>query len=118
MKILGLSTFCDSSAAIVIDGEIVAAVEEERLNRIKHYEGVPWMSINECLYLSGLSLKDIDIITFGWNPLIGWYTRIVESLKAALINPEFLKVKYKRGGNYLDGCKNILNFRNNVLFDC
>ena len=48
--ILGVNTFhADSSACLIIDGKLVAAIEEERLNRVKHYAGFPSESIKECL---------------------------------------------------------------------
>ena len=47
--ILGVNTYhADSSACLIINGEMVAAIEEERLNRIKHYAGFPVKSIKEC----------------------------------------------------------------------
>ena len=50
MKILGLSSFYhDSAACLIIDGNIIAAAQEERFNRIKHFEGFPTLSINYCL---------------------------------------------------------------------
>ena len=50
MKILGLNLFhADSSAVLLDDGKIIAAAEEERFTRIKHYTGFPTNSINFCL---------------------------------------------------------------------
>jgi carbamoyltransferase len=62
MKILGVHIGHDSSAALVIDGKIVADVAEERFNRIKHYAGMPIHSIAYCLKSQKLTMADIDAI--------------------------------------------------------
>ncbi len=63
MIILGLNAFHgDSSAALVRDGVLIAAVEEERFRRIKHWAGFPTQSIAYCLKEAGVSLKDVDHI--------------------------------------------------------
>ena len=63
MNILGLNAYHgDSSTALVIDGELIAAAEEERFRRIKHWAGFPIHSIRYCLKEAGLSLADIDIV--------------------------------------------------------
>jgi len=53
----------DSAAALVKDGEVLAAIEEERLNRIKHTNCFPALSIRYCLDRCNLTLNDLDIIT-------------------------------------------------------
>ena len=61
MIVLGLNAFHgDSSAALVRDGVLVAAVEEERFRRIKHWAGFPSQSIAYCLQEAGVSLADVD----------------------------------------------------------
>src|SRR5271170_4512489 len=61
MIILGLNAFHgDSSAALVRDGVLVAAAEEERFRRVKHWAGFPSLSIVYCLREAGLRLADID----------------------------------------------------------
>jgi carbamoyltransferase len=68
MKILGINSFhADSSACIIIDGKIIAAAEEERFIRIKHYKGFPVLSINFCLNYCGLKIEDIDHIALNNN---------------------------------------------------
>lgn len=70
MKILGISAFYhDAAAALVVDGEIAAAVQEERFTRKKHDLGYPKNSIEYCLKFAGLSAKDIDFIVFYDKPL-------------------------------------------------
>ncbi|ATX82049.1 carbamoyltransferase [Mariprofundus ferrinatatus] len=62
MIILGINDIAhhNTSAAIVKDGEIVAAIEEERISRIKLDNGYPYAAINEVLEIAGLSAGDID----------------------------------------------------------
>ncbi len=62
MKILGIHIGHDSSAALIINGRIIADMAEERFTRIKHYCGLPIHSIQNCLDLAGLTIKDIDVI--------------------------------------------------------
>jgi len=57
-----------SSAAVIKDGQVVAAIAEERLNRQKQYKGFPTLAFKECLRLGGITLKDVAAIAFGWNP--------------------------------------------------
>ncbi len=63
MNVIGLNAFHgDSAACLMVDGTMVAAVEEERFRRIKHWAGFPSHSIEYCLQAGGLTLADIDVI--------------------------------------------------------
>ncbi len=65
MYILGLNAFHgDSAAAIIRDGKLIAAVEEERFRRIKHWAGFPAQSIEYCLQEAGIRLVDVQHIAF------------------------------------------------------
>src|SRR5262245_54357317 len=65
MIILGLNAFhADSSAALVRDGKLIAAAEEERFRRIKHWAGFPTQAIEYCLREAGISLADVDHVAF------------------------------------------------------
>ncbi|MEO7297092.1 MAG: carbamoyltransferase C-terminal domain-containing protein [Verrucomicrobiota bacterium] len=69
MNILGINAFHgDSSAAIVIDGQLIAAVEEERFNRAKHWAGFPAESIRYCLREAGIHARDLDHVALSFNP--------------------------------------------------
>ncbi|MFC1766728.1 carbamoyltransferase [Planctomycetota bacterium] len=69
MHILGISAYHgDSAAAIIKDGKVVAAVEEERLRRIKHWAGFPVQSVEKSLSMAGITLKDVDYIAINRNP--------------------------------------------------
>ncbi len=70
MKILGISAFYhDSAAAILIEGKIIAASQEERFTRVKHDRRFPFNAINNCLQQAGLKLEDLDYIVFHEKPL-------------------------------------------------
>ena len=67
--ILGLNAYHgDASAAIVKDGQLLAAIEEERFNRVKHWAGFPKNSIQFCLESAGVSMKDVDHISISSDP--------------------------------------------------
>ena len=67
--ILGISAFYhDSAACLVRDGEIVAAAQEERFNRIKHCAGFPEQSIRYCLAAAGIGLEDLDHVGISRDP--------------------------------------------------
>lgn len=57
----------DAAAALFIDGELVAAVEEERMNRQKKTTAFPINAISWCLEHAGLAYADVDLYAFGWN---------------------------------------------------
>ncbi len=69
MIILGLNAYHgDSSACVVVDGNLVAAAEEERFRRIKHWAGFPSEAIKFCLSYAGMTIGDIDHIAVNRNP--------------------------------------------------
>lgn len=82
MVVLGLNAFHgDSSAALVIDGRLVAAAEEERFRRIKHWSGMPTEAMKWCLADAGLSLGDVDHIAINRNPRVNHLRRILYVLR-------------------------------------
>ena len=69
MYILGINAYHgDASAALIRDGELIAAVEEERFNRVKHCAGFPTQSIEYCLKAAGISMKDVEHVGISRNP--------------------------------------------------
>jgi len=67
--ILGLNAYYgDASACLVIDGKLVAAAEEERFRRVKHWAGFPVKAVRYCLAEGKLELKDIEHIAINSNP--------------------------------------------------
>src|SRR5580704_15715906 len=66
MLILGLNMFhADASAAVVVDGEVVFAIAEERLNRRKHFGGFPALALKACLDAVGAKITDVDHVAVG-----------------------------------------------------
>ena len=68
MKILGINHSNDSAAALVVDGRVIAASQEERFTRLKHDASFPDKAIDFCLKTGGLKLGDLDAVAFFWNP--------------------------------------------------
>src|SRR6516165_2617137 len=82
VAILGLSAFYhDSAAALVVDGEIIAAAQEERFTRIKHDSGFPARAVEFCLREAGLTPADIDHVGFYDKPLTK-FERLLETYLA------------------------------------
>jgi len=78
-SILGISAFYhDSAAALVVDGEIVAAAQEERFTRRKHDPGFPKQAIQFCLEKAGLGPQDLDYVGFYDKPLLK-FERLLET---------------------------------------
>ncbi len=82
MYILGLNAYHgDSAACIFKDGELIAAIEEERIRRVKHWAGFPNESIKFCLNECNISIEDIDYITISRDPSANVYKKITHTLK-------------------------------------
>lgn len=115
-KILGISCFYhDASACVVIDGKIIAAVQEERFTRDKHTSDFPVESIKYCLEEAGLSIDELDAIVFYDKPLLK-FERLLETYYAfapkGLISflkaiPVWLKEKMFLKKQLLDGLKKV-----------
>ena len=79
MRILGISAFYhDSAATLLVDGEIVAAAQEERFSRKKHDEAFPTGAVKFCLEYGGVSLNELDAIAFYDKPLLK-FERLLET---------------------------------------
>src|SRR5229473_3271940 len=92
MNILGINAYHgNASAALVCDGKLVAAVEEERFNRVKYAAGFPAAAIRYCLKEAGLTLADLDHVAVPRNP----YARLGTKLFYALRMPSFARERAK-----------------------
>ena len=79
VSILGVSAFYhDSAACLVIDGEIVAAAQEERFTRVKHDHRFPLHAARYCLREANLSAADLDFVGFYDKPLLK-FDRLLET---------------------------------------
>ncbi|MBX3293470.1 MAG: carbamoyltransferase [Acidobacteria bacterium] len=96
MYILGLTTLGDSAAALIKDGELVAAVEEERFSRVKHHSGFPYKAIQFCLDQAGITLKDVAHVGHYWKP---WILRhkAMQAARSAFISRDMFKARADRG---------------------
>src|SRR5882724_13410249 len=97
MLILGLNMFhADASAAILQDGEVIFAVAEERLNRIKHYAGFPVLAIKACLDAAGAKITDVDHVAVGQDS----DANLAKKVQYALANPSkvlnFIKMRQRK----------------------
>jgi carbamoyltransferase len=68
MKILGINFSNDAAASLVIDGQVIAACQEERFSRIKHDASFPMRALRFCLDRGGIGMNDLDAVGFFWNP--------------------------------------------------
>jgi carbamoyltransferase len=82
MKVLGVSAyFHDSAAALVDDGHLIAAAQEERFSRIKHDAGLPREAARFCLEEAGISAADLDHLVFYEKPVEKFERILVSSLR-------------------------------------
>jgi carbamoyltransferase len=78
MIILGINAYhADSSAAIFVDGMLVAAIEEERFRRVKHWAGFPGLAIEFCIKEAGIDFKDVDHFAIGRDPKAKFWKKIL-----------------------------------------
>lgn len=128
MKILGISAFYhDSASALIEDGRIVSATQEERFNRKKHFAGFPELSIRDSLERGDIRLRDIDSIVFYDKPILK-FDRLLEtylafapegfssfrkSMPVWLTEKLFLKKKLLES---LEGIEGVENLSKKILF--
>jgi carbamoyltransferase len=78
MYILGINAYHgDAAAAIVRDGKLIAAVEEERFNRFKHAAGFPTQAISFCLQAAGINVEDLDHVGISRDPSAHLHKKIL-----------------------------------------
>jgi carbamoyltransferase len=92
MNILGINAYHgNASAAVVCDGRLVAAVEQERFNRVKYAAGFPGEAIRYCLREAGITLEEVDHVAVPRNP----YARLGTKLFYAMRLPSFARERAK-----------------------
>ena len=105
MIVLGLNAYHgDSAAALVKDGRLIAAAEEERFRRIKHWSGLPTEAMKWCLADAGLKLGDVDHIAINRNPKVNNLRRALYVLRQRPSLSLILKRlgNIKRAGSFED----------------
>lgn len=81
MYILGINAYHgDAAAAIVKDGQLLAAAEEERFNRKKHCAGFPTLAVRYCLEAAGISINDVEHIGISRDPSANLHKKVLYSL--------------------------------------
>lgn len=82
MYILGINAYHgDASATLLKNGEVVLAIEEERLNRKKHCAGFPYLAIEKCLEVAEIDIGEVDHVAISTDPSANLREKIVYSLK-------------------------------------
>jgi carbamoyltransferase len=97
MVILGINAYhANASAAIVVDGQLVAAVEEERFNRVKYAAGFPAQAVRYCLEAAGLKLSGVDHVAIPRDP----WARLGAKLRYGLRMPRFAIDRLRAMGRF------------------
>jgi len=121
MHILGISAFYhDSAACLLKDGEIIAAVQEERFTRQKHDSNFPINAVNYCLKEGKIAVNDLDYVVFYDKPFIKFERLLLTYLANAPFGfrsfvqamPLWLKEKFWMG----DTIKKELDYKGKILF--
>ncbi len=82
MYILGLNAFHgDAAAALIKDGQLIAAVEEERFNRIKHCAGFPTQSIQYCLRVAGIGIEQVEHVGISRDPSAHLHKKVLAAAR-------------------------------------
>ena len=86
MRILGINAFHgDASAALVVDGRLLAAVEEERFNRVKHWAGFPAESVRYVLDEGNISIGDIEHVAVSFDPKANLGRKALFTISSAIL---------------------------------
>ncbi|HZI88583.1 MAG TPA: carbamoyltransferase N-terminal domain-containing protein, partial [Pyrinomonadaceae bacterium] len=85
MYILGINAYHgDAAAAIVRDGELIAAVEEERFNRVKHCAGFPSESVRYCLKTAGIELQEVEHVGISRDPSAHMHKKVLYAARKGI----------------------------------
>ncbi len=105
--ILGLNAYhADAAACLVKDGELVAAVEEERFRRVKHWGGFPSESIRYCLAEAGISLGDVDHVAINSDNRANRWRKVAFALRSG-ISPSYVLDRLRNRGERADIVGNL-----------
>jgi carbamoyltransferase len=105
--ILGLNAYhADAAACLVKDGTLVAAVEEERFRRIKHWGGFPSESIRYCLAEAGISLADVEHVAFNSDNRANRWRKLGYVLTSG-VSPSYVLSRLRQRGERTDIAGNL-----------
>lgn len=121
MIILGISAFYhDSAAALIVNGNVIAALEEERFTRIKHDNHFPIMAITRLLQITNYTIDDVDIVAYYEKPLLK-FERLLDTFVTTY--PRALKPFLKSIPDWLGSkisveqtIRNKLHFTKQIMF--
>ena len=117
MIILGINYHHpDSSACLLKDGNIIAAVEEERFTRIKHFAGFPENSIRFCLEFNNIKFSEIDYVALNFNPNSNLKQKILYTFKNILKLSTIRKIFNQK--NKFKNQNNLLKFLKKFRLKC
>ncbi|HFA48647.1 MAG TPA: carbamoyltransferase [Bacteroidetes bacterium] len=103
MYTLGINAYHgDASACIYKDGKLIAATEEERIRRVKHWAGLPTEAVKFCLEEAGIQLDEVDVITVSRNP----WAKVAHKIMFTLKNRTSLS-SIKKKATHIGGVKTI-----------
>jgi carbamoyltransferase len=102
MYVLGLATMGEAAAALLRDGELVAAAEEERFSRVKHHIGFPYQAITYCLKEAGITLAEVDHVAHYWRPWMLGH-RVAHTIPILLRHPRLFEARLRRGTEQATG---------------
>ena len=102
MNLLGLTTMGESAAALLADGRVLFAAEEERYSRTKHHIGFPHQAMADALARTGLTLQDIDHVCHYWQPWILGH-RVAHTLSVAAHGLDLFAARARRGAKQIRG---------------
>ena len=121
---LGLSGFYhDSAAALVIDGKVIAAIEEEKLSGIKHDSSFPIRAILYVLAIAQITIDEVDMVCWYENPDIK-YERVKKELTENIVDKVKNIGKFKRfkqrfkGKKHIEGLLKTMNHRDAMIVSC
>jgi carbamoyltransferase len=115
--ILGINAnHADSSACIIINGKLVCAIEEERINRIKHYSGFPQNAIKACLRISKIDENEITDIAFNTKPLSNLKSKIFFYIKNFRFKKNIFSKNFSNKLNVKKFMKSKFKFNSKVKY--
>ena len=101
--ILGINAFhADAAAVLLRDGEIVGAIAEERLNRVKHYAGFPKLAVRKLLDMAGIGLEEVDHLAIGRDGSANVAQKIAFSLKNLTRLPKLARQRLENRAQIAD----------------
>ncbi|MDQ4145283.1 MAG: carbamoyltransferase [Actinomycetota bacterium] len=91
-----MTTLGDAAATLLHNGEVAAAVEEERFSRVKHHSGFPFRAVEYCLAEAGITIGDVQHVSLYWKPWIIGH-KALQAAKSLSISAEMFKARVDRG---------------------